>query len=108
MYVMNIYLKIVIYDTIMIPVVLYGAETWTLTGRDEETLLTWERKLLWKIYVPVNDKGQWRIRINMELYQLYMDLDLVTEIKKRRLHWTGHVQRMEESRIPIRLIHSNP
>jgi hypothetical protein len=36
MYVMNIYLKIVIYETIIRPVVLYGAETWTLTGRDEE------------------------------------------------------------------------
>jgi len=33
---------------------------------------------------------------------------LVTEIRKRRLHWIGHVERMEESRIPIKLIHSNP
>jgi hypothetical protein len=89
-------------------VVLYGEETWTLTRRDEERLLTWERKLLRKIYGALNEKGQWRIRRNMELYQLYKDLDLVTEIKKRRLHWIGHVERMEESRIPMKLIHSNP
>jgi hypothetical protein len=33
---------------------------------------------------------------------------LVTEIRKRRLHRIGHVERTEESRIPIKLIHSNP
>jgi hypothetical protein len=71
-------------------------------------LLTWERKLLRKIYGAVNEKGQSRIRRNMELYQLYKDLDLITEIKKQRLHWIGHVERMEESRILIKLIHSNP
>jgi hypothetical protein len=43
----------------------------------------------------------------MELYQLYKDLDLGTEIRKWRLHWIGHVERTEESRIPIKLIHSN-
>jgi hypothetical protein len=63
-------------------------------------LLSWERKLLRKIYGAVNEKGQWRIRRNMELYQLYKDLDLVTEIKKRILHWIGHVGRIKESRIP--------
>jgi hypothetical protein len=102
-------LKVVIYKTIRRrPVVLYGAETWMLTRRDEERLLTWERKLLRKICGAVNEKGQWRIRRNMELYQLYKDLDLVTEIRKQRLHWIGHVERMEESRIPIKLINSNP
>jgi hypothetical protein len=79
-----------------------------MTRRDEERLLTWERKLLWKIYGAINEKGQWIIRRNMELYQLYKDLDLVPEVRKRRLHWTGHVERIEERRIPIRLIHSNP
>jgi hypothetical protein len=104
-------LKAVIYKAIIRPVVLHGAETWTLTRRDEERLLTWERKLLRKFYGAVNEKGQWRIRRNMELYQLYKDLDLVTEIRKRRVHWTGHAERIEVSRIPIKLIHlihSNP
>jgi hypothetical protein len=44
----------------------------------------------------------------MELYKLYKDLDLVAGIKKRGLHWIGHVERMEESRIPFKLIHSDP
>jgi hypothetical protein len=74
-------LKVVIYKTIR-PVFLCGAETWTLTRRDKGRLLTWERKLLRKIYGAVNEKGQWRIRRNMELYHLHKDLDLVMEIKK--------------------------
>jgi hypothetical protein len=89
-------------------VVLYGAETWTLTRRDGERLFTWERKLLRKVYGAVNEKGQRRIRRNVELYQLYKYLDLVTEISKWRFHWIGHIERMEENRIPIKLIHSNP
>jgi hypothetical protein len=72
----------------------HGAETWTLTRREREReTIHLERKVLRKIYGAVNEKGQWRIRRNMELYQLYKDLDMVTEIKKRRLHWTGHVER---------------
>jgi hypothetical protein len=101
-------LTVDVYKILRGPVFLRGAETWTLIWRDEERLLTCERKLLRKIYRAVNEKGQWRIRRNMELYQLYKDLDLVTEIRKRRLHWIGHAERMEESSIPIRLIHSNP
>jgi hypothetical protein len=60
-------LKVVIHKTIIRPVVLYRAEIWTLARRDEERLLTCERKLLRKIYGTVNEKGQWRIRRNMEL-----------------------------------------
>jgi hypothetical protein len=61
-------LKVVIHKAMIRLVVLYGAETWTLTRRDEERLLTWEMKLLRKIYGAVNEKGQWRIRRNTELY----------------------------------------
>jgi hypothetical protein len=72
---------------------LYGVETWTLTRRDgKRETIHLERKVLRKIYGAVNEKGQWRIRRNMELYQLHKDLDMVTEIKKRRHHWIGHVE----------------
>jgi hypothetical protein len=59
----------------------------------QERLLTWERKLLRKIYGAINEKEQWRTRRNMELYQLYKDL-----------RWIGHVERMKESRISITAI----
>jgi hypothetical protein len=51
------------------PTVTYGAEMWTLTLTEENALRKFERKVLWKIYGPVMDKGVWRIRYNFELYR---------------------------------------
>jgi hypothetical protein len=58
------------------------------------------RKILRRICGTVQDNGQWRIRYNKELYELYGEPDLVTCIKLKRLQWAGHVQRMEGTRIP--------
>jgi len=43
------------------PVVLFGSETWAMTGRDMIRLGTWERKIL-RIYGPVVEQELWRIR----------------------------------------------
>jgi hypothetical protein len=47
----------------------------------------WERKILSRICGPVAEQGIWKIRSNQELQELYRDLDIVTDIKKRRLEW---------------------
>jgi hypothetical protein len=54
------------------PVLTYGCKTVTLTKADELELSIFERKVLRKIYGPVCDRGEWRIRYNHELYQLYI------------------------------------
>jgi hypothetical protein len=54
--------KVIMYRTIIRPVVTYGSETWCLTANDERSLRTLERKVLRKIYGPVYDNGIWRIR----------------------------------------------
>jgi hypothetical protein len=87
------------YRTIIRPVVTYGSETWWLTVNDKRSLRTWERKVLRKIYGPVYDNVIWRIRTNKELMALYQELDTVAEIKKERLRWWGHVDRMSEDRV---------
>jgi hypothetical protein len=46
------YMKIRTYKTNIRPVILYGSETWTVTGKMASTLMTWERKTLRKIYGP--------------------------------------------------------
>jgi hypothetical protein len=46
---------------------MYGAEGWTVTDRNEEMLMTWERKILRKMYGPTKENGQWRIKTNLEL-----------------------------------------
>jgi hypothetical protein len=70
-----------------------------LSQKSENALRVFERKILRTIFGPVNDSGQWRIRCSHEVYELHKEQDLVTCIKIRRLHWAGHIQRMENTRI---------
>jgi hypothetical protein len=100
--------KVRMYRTIIRPVVTYGSETWCLTANDERSLRTWQRKVLRKIYGPVYDNGIWRIRTNKELMVLYQELGTVAEIKKARLRWLGHVERMSEDRVTKKLYMSKP
>ena len=87
----------------------YGCETWTLTTRDEQHLRIFERKILRKIFGPVQDKdGSWRIRINHELNELIGNADIVRFIKNRRIAWLGHVMPMDEKRIPKRILERKP
>ncbi|PSN40557.1 hypothetical protein C0J52_10400 [Blattella germanica] len=53
--------KLQIYLTLIRPVVTYGAETWTLTKEDQNTLRKCERKIMRKIYGPMMENGEWRI-----------------------------------------------
>jgi hypothetical protein len=63
-------------------------------------LQTFERKILRQICGPTQVEGRWCPRWNNELYKLYNDLNIVEDIKIRRLGWAGHIRRMEEERIP--------
>jgi hypothetical protein len=95
--------KIRLYTTIIRLVVLCGSEAWCLTANDEKNLRIWERKVLRKIFGPIYVGGYWRSKTNEEVRQLYGELDIVTEIKKGRLRWLGHVERMSEERVVKRL-----
>jgi hypothetical protein len=53
--------------------------------------MTWERKILRKIYGPTKENGQWRIKITAKLITKYKSQDIITVIKIRRLEWLGHV-----------------
>jgi hypothetical protein len=55
------------------------------------------------IFGPTNDKGEWRIKYNDELYTLYKDSDIITYIKINRLRWAGHVIRLEEQNAATRV-----
>jgi len=66
-------LKIKIYRTIILPVVLYGCETWSLILREEMKLRVSENMLLRRIFGPRRDEvtGEWRRLHNEELNDLY-------------------------------------
>ncbi|KAJ4431757.1 hypothetical protein ANN_20362, partial [Periplaneta americana] len=103
-------LKVRIYKTVILPVVLYGCETWTLTLREEHRLRVLENKVLKKIFGAKRDEvtGEWRKLHNAELHALYSSPDIIRNIKSRRLRWAGHVARMGESRNAYRVLVGRP
>ena len=66
-------IKINIYRTIILPVVLYECETWSLTLREESGVMVLENRVLRRIYVSKRNKikGEWRKLHNQELDDLY-------------------------------------
>jgi len=59
--------KIILYKTLIRPVVSCGAEAWTLTEKEEQALLTYERKIFRRMYGPKYENGEWKNRKNREL-----------------------------------------
>jgi hypothetical protein len=92
-----------IYITIILPVVLHGCETWSLTVREERRLRVFENRVLRRIFEPKRDEetGGWRKLYNEELHKLYSSPSIIRIIKSRRMRWTGHVARMGEKRYDI-------
>jgi len=103
-------LKIKIYRTIILPVVLYGCETWSLTLREEMKLRVFENVVLRRIFGPRRDEvtGEWRILHNEELNDLYSSPNNVWLIKSRRMRWAGHVARMGEERVAYKILVGKP
>jgi len=93
-------LKIKIYRTIVLPVVLYGCETWSLTLREERKLRVFENMALMRIFGPRRDEVtvEWMRLHNEELNDLYSSPSIVRVIKSRITRWAGHVARMGEER----------
>ena len=93
-------LKIKIYRTIILLVVLYGCETWLLILRKGRKLRVFENMVLRRIFGPRRDEVtvERRRLHNEELNDLYSSPNIVRVIKSRRMRWAGHVARMGEER----------
>jgi len=80
-------LRIKINKTKILPVVLYGCETWSLTLREEHRLRVFENRVLRRTSGPKRDKvtGEWRKLHNKELNDLYSSTNIVRVIKSRRM-----------------------
>jgi hypothetical protein len=92
-------LKIKIYRTVILPVVLYGCETWSLTLREEHRLRVFENRVLKRLFGPKREEdGSWRKLQNDELHNLNSSPNIVRVIKSRRTRWAGHGARMGKGR----------
>jgi len=85
----------------------YASETWTLTKRDRKRLNIFERKVYRRILGPVydNEKENWKILTNKEIYASVKKPTIIETVRLNRLCWFGHVERMEENRIPKRVLY---
>jgi len=103
-------LKIKIYRTIILPAVLYGCGTWSLTMREECRLRVLENRVLRRIFGPKRDEvtREWRKLHNEELDDVYSSLNTVHVIKLRRIRWAGHVACMGATRGVYRVLVGKP
>ena len=95
--------KIIIYKTLIRPVVSYGAEAWTLTKKEEQAVLIFERKMFRRIYGPKYENGEWKIRTNRELEEMSKGENIVKWIKEQIISCLGHLERMEEDGMPKKI-----
>jgi hypothetical protein len=87
------------YKTVILPVVLYGHKTQSLTLREEHRWRVFENRVL-KIFGPKREEDRsWRKLHNNELRNLYSSLNIVRVIKSRRLRWVGHVACMRRGEV---------
>jgi hypothetical protein len=99
-------LKVKIYKTIILPVVLYGCETCSVTLREELGLRVFENRVLRRMFGPKRDEvtGEWRKMHSGKLHNLYSSRDTIRLIKSRGMRWMGHVAHMGEGKKVYRVL----
>jgi len=99
-------IKIEIYKTIILPVVLYECETSSPTPREERSLRVFGNTVLRRKFEPRREEvaGEWRELYNEELNNLHSSPNIVRVIKSRKMRWAGHVANMGEMIVVYRVL----
>jgi hypothetical protein len=103
-------LEVKIFITIILPVVLCGCETWSLTLREEHRLGVFENRVVRGIFGPKRDEvtGERRKLHGGELHNLCSSPDIIRQVKSRRMRWAGHVESMGEGGNVYRVLVGKP
>ena len=92
--------KLQLYNMLIRPTVPYTSKTWMLKENMTNKLMNFERKIMRKIFGPTRtNDGYWRIKTNQEINDILKGQNIIGFIKKQRLNWLGHVERMAEDNI---------
>jgi hypothetical protein len=90
-------IKLQLYNTLIRPAVTHASEAWVLKENMINKLKIFGRKIMRKIFGPTRtDGGYLRIKTNQEINDLLKGQNIIWFIKKQRLNWLGHVERMTE------------
>ena len=103
-------IKVKIYRTIIVPIVLNVCETRSLTVKEDRRLRVSENRVLRRIFGPKKDEvtGEWTKLYNEELNDLYSSLNIVRAIKSRRMRRAGQAANMGERRGAYKVLVGNP
>jgi len=71
--------------------------------KEEQALPIFERKIFSRIYGPKYEDGEWKSRTNRELEEMSKGENIVKWTKGQRISWLGHLERMEEDRLPKKI-----
>ena len=74
-----------------------------MTKKEEQAVLIFERKIFRRIYGPKYENGEWKRRTNRELEEMSKGENIVKWIVGQRISWLGHLERMEEDRMPKKI-----
>ena len=101
---LNCRIKIRLYEALVMSILLYGAETWPMTVANMKRLEAahhrWQRKILGII---------WKDKITNEEVRRRTGMDKLEDIiRRKRLHWLGHLHRMQQNRIPKQVLQWSP
>lgn len=98
----NIATKILVYNSVVVPTLLYGSESWTCYSRHLKKLEQYHQRCLRRILqITWQDR-----RTNISVLEEAHTTSIESMILRRQLRWTGHVVRMSNDRIPKQVFYS--
>ena len=94
--------KVKVYKAVVLTILLYGCETWTVYRRHEKQLQQFHLRCLRSIL-----NIRWHDKIpDTEVLERAQLPSVITTVRKAQIRWAGHVLRMPDSRIPKQLLYS--
>ena len=76
---------------------------WTMTKKEEQVLINFERKIFRRTYGPKYGNREWKSWTNREIEETSKGRNIVKWIKGQKISWLVHRERMEENRMPQKI-----